>query len=349
MTDPTTYADAGVDIEKANLLVRTIGQITRRTNRPGVMSEIGGFAGLFSLERHIAEMQHPVLVSSTDGVGTKLKIAFLLDRHDTIGIDLVAMCVNDILVQGARPLFLLDYLAMGKIDAARIEAILTGLAEGCKQGRCALIGGETAEMPGFYPHGEYDLAGFVVGIVDNPKIIDGTCIRVGHKLIGIASSGLHSNGFSLVRKICFDVLKLKVEDHVPDFGRSLGEELITPTRIYTDLVQGLLKDLPIHGLAHITGGGIVDNIVRIIPQGLRLLIRRGSWEVPPVFSFLQQAGNVPEAEMLRTFNNGIGMVAVVPEASATEVLERLAALKEKAFLIGEVLDSGEAGPRILWA
>ncbi|MCU0539257.1 MAG: phosphoribosylformylglycinamidine cyclo-ligase [Desulfobacterales bacterium] len=349
MTDPITYADAGVDIDKANSLVRAIGQITRQTNRPGVMSEIGGFAGLFSLERHIAGMQHPVLVSSTDGVGTKLKIAFLLDRHDTIGIDLVAMCVNDILVQGARPLFLLDYLAMGRIESDRVEAILTGIAEGCKQARCALIGGETAEMPGFYAPGEYDLAGFVIGIVDNAKIIDGTSIRVGHKLIGIASSGLHSNGFSLVRKICFELLKMKVEDHVPDFGRSLGEELITPTRIYTDLVQGLLKDLPIHGLAHITGGGIVDNIVRIIPQGLRLLIRRGGWEVPPVFTFLQQAGNVPEAEMLRTFNNGIGMVAVVPEAAATEVLERLAALKEKAYLIGEVLDPGEAGGRIVWA
>jgi phosphoribosylformylglycinamidine cyclo-ligase len=349
MTKPITYADAGVDIEKANTLVRTIGQITRRTNRPGVMSEIGGFAGLFSLERHIADMQHPVLVSSTDGVGTKLKIAFLLDKHDTIGIDLVAMCVNDILVQAARPLFLLDYLAMGKIDSARVEAIVTGVAEGCKQARCALIGGETAEMPGFYPPGEYDIAGFVVGIVDNSRIIDGTSIRVGHKLIGIASSGLHSNGFSLVRKICFEVLKMKVGDHVPDFGRSLGEELLTPTRIYTDLVQGLLKELPIHGLAHITGGGIVDNIVRIIPQGLRLLIRRGSWEVPPVFTFLQQAGHIPEAEMLRTFNTGIGMVAVVPEAAATEVLERLAATKEKAFLIGEVLDHGESGERILWA
>jgi phosphoribosylformylglycinamidine cyclo-ligase len=259
------------------------------------------------------------------------------------------MCVNDILVQAARPLFLLDYLAMGKIDSARVEAVVTGIAEGCKQARCALIGGETAEMPGFYPPGEYDLAGFVVGIVDNAKIIDGTSIRVGHKLIGIASSGLHSNGFSLVRKICFEMLKMKVGDHVPDFGRSLGEELLTPTRIYTDMVQGLLKELPIHGLAHITGGGIVDNIVRIIPQGFRLLIRRGSWEVPPVFNFLQQAGHIPEAEMLRTFNNGIGMVAVVPEAAATEVLERLAANKEKAFVIGEVLDHRDAGERIVWA
>jgi phosphoribosylformylglycinamidine cyclo-ligase len=279
-------------------------------------------------------MQHPVLVSSTDGVGTKLKIAFLMDKHDTIGIDLVAMCVNDILVQGARPLFLLDYLAVGRLEIARAEAIITGVAEGCKQAKCALIGGETAEMPGFYPPGEYDLAGFVVGIVDNSKIIDGTSIRVGHRLIGIASSGLHSNGFSLVRKVCFDVLKLTVDSHVPDLGKSLGQELITPTRIYTDTVQGLLKDLPIHGLAHITGGGLVDNIVRIIPPGFSVRIRKDSWEVPPVFSFLKQAGNIPDEEMLRTFNNGIGMVAVVPENAASEVLERLAAMNEKAFLRG---------------
>ena len=349
MTDPITYADAGVDIEKANTLVSAISRITKQTNRPGVMSEIGGFAGLFSIERHTAEMQHPVLVSSTDGVGTKLKIAFLMDTHDTIGIDLVAMCVNDILVQGAKPLFLLDYLAVGKLDNARAEAIITGVAEGCKQAKCALIGGETAEMPGFYPPGEYDLAGFVVGIVDNGKIIDGTSIRVGHRLIGIASSGLHSNGFSLVRKVCFDVLKLTVDSYVPDLGKTLGQELITPTRIYTDTVQGLLKDLPIHGLAHITGGGLVDNIVRIIPQGFSVQIRKGSWEVPPVFSFLKQAGNITDEEMLRTFNNGIGMVAVVPENVASEVIERLAAMNEKAFLIGDILDRGAAGERLVWA
>jgi len=349
MTDPITYADAGVDIEKANTLVSAISRITKQTNRPGVMSEIGGFAGLFSIARHTTEMQHPVLVSSTDGVGTKLKIAFMLDKHDTIGIDLVAMCVNDILVQGAKPLFLLDYLAVGKLESARAEAIITGVAEGCKQAKCALIGGETAEMPGFYPPGEYDLAGFVVGIVDNSKIIDGTSIRVGHRLIGIASSGLHSNGFSLVRKVCFDVLKLTVDSYVPDLGKTVGQELITPTRIYTDTVQGLLKDLPIHGLAHITGGGLVDNIVRIIPQGFSVQIRKGSWEVPPVFRFLKQAGNISAEEMLRTFNNGIGMVAVVPENAASEVIERLAAMNEKAFLIGEILDRGAVGERLVWA
>jgi len=257
--------------------------------------------------------------------------------------------VNDILVQGAKPLFLLDYIAAGKIDSGQVEAVITGIAEGCKQAKCALIGGETAEMPGMYAPGEYDLAGFVVGIVDNSSIIDGTAIRVGHQLIGIASSGLHSNGFSLVRKICFDVLKLKVDAYIPELGKPLGEELITPTRIYTDTVQGLLKELPIHGLAHITGGGIVDNIVRIIPQAFSVLIRRGSWKVPPVFSFLQAAGKVPEADMLRTFNNGIGLVAVVPQQAASEVLDRLGAMKEQAWLLGEIIECKDPARRLVWA
>jgi phosphoribosylformylglycinamidine cyclo-ligase len=348
MTDGTTYADAGVDIEKANTLVSAISRITKQTSRMGVISEIGGFAGLFSIQRLVADMQHPVLVSSTDGVGTKLKIAFMLDKHDTIGIDLVAMCVNDILVQGAKPLFLLDYLAVGKLDSARAEAIITGVAEGCKQAKCALIGGETAEMPGMYQDGEYDLAGFVVGIVDNAKIIDGTSIRAGHQLVGIASSGLHSNGFSLVRHICFDLLKLKIDSRVPELGKTLGEELITPTRIYTETVQALLKDLPVHGLAHITGGGIVDNIVRVVPQGLGLLIRKGSWDIPPVFTFLQNAGRVPEIEMLRTFNTGIGMVALVPPTAVSEVLERLAGMHEKAFVIGEVVERKDGADRLVW-
>jgi phosphoribosylformylglycinamidine cyclo-ligase len=348
MANPITYADSGVDIDKANMLVSAISRITKQTKRPGVIGDIGGFAGLFSMERVIADMQHPVLVSSTDGVGTKLKIAFMLDKHDTIGIDLVAMCVNDILVQGAKPLFMLDYLAMGRLDNQRVEAILSGIAEGCKQAKCALIGGETAEMPGMYHGDEYDLAGFVVGIVDNSQIIDGTAIRLGHRLIGIGSSGLHSNGYSLVRKICFDHLKLKLDAYIPELGRSLGEELIAPTRIYTDTVQGLLRDLPIHGLAHITGGGIVDNIVRIIPQAFSVLIRKDSWKIPPIFGFLQQAGNVPELEMLRTFNNGIGMIAVVPESSAPEVIERLTAMNERAFLIGEIIERREAGERLVW-
>jgi len=348
MTNPISYADAGVDIEKANTLVSAISRITKQTKRPGVIGDIGGFAGLFSMERVIADMQHPVLVSSTDGVGTKLKIAFMLDKHDTIGIDLVAMCVNDILVQGAKPLFLLDYLAMGRLDNRRVEAILSGIAEGCKQAKCALIGGETAEMPGMYHPDEYDLAGFVVGVVDNSQIIDGTAIRLGHRLIGIGSSGLHSNGYSLVRKICFDHLKLTLDAYVPELGKSLGEELIIPTRIYTDTVQGLLRDLPIHGLAHVTGGGMVDNIVRIIPQAFSVLIRKDSWKIPPIFSFLQQAGNVSDLEMLRTFNNGIGMIAVVPESVAPEVIERLTAMNEPAFLIGEIIERREGSERLAW-
>ncbi len=348
MTNPISYADAGVDIEKANTLVSAISRITKQTKRPGVIGDIGGFAGLFSMERVIADMRHPVLVSSTDGVGTKLKIAFMLDKHDTIGIDLVAMCVNDILVQGAKPLFLLDYLAMGHLDNQRVEAILSGIAEGCKQAKCSLIGGETAEMPGMYQPDEYDLAGFVVGVVDNSQIIDGTAIRHGHRLIGIGSSGLHSNGYSLVRKICFDHLKLKLDAYVPELGKALGEELILPTRIYADTVQGLLRDLPIHGLAHITGGGIVDNIVRIIPQAFSVLIRKGSWRIPPIFAFLQQAGNVSDLEMLRTFNNGIGMIAVVPESAAPEVIERLTAMNEPAFLIGEIIERRVAGERLVW-
>ncbi len=346
MSDSITYADAGVDIDKANKLVCTISEIARQTSRSGVIGDIGGFGGLFSL--NLVNIERPVLVSSTDGVGTKLKIAFLLDKHDTIGIDLVAMCVNDIVVQGARPLFFLDYISIGKLDSRRVAEIIGGIGEGCKQAKCALLGGETAEMPGFYQGNEYDLAGFSVGIVDNSKIIDGTNIRVGHKLIGIASSGLHSNGYSLVRKICFEVLKLKVDDYVAEFGRTLGEELLTPTRIYSETILSVLKDLPIHALAHITGGGIADNIVRVVPKACNILIREGSWEVPPIFSFLRQAGKISENEMRRAFNNGIGMIAVVPAAAAVDVMQRLKALNEKAFLIGEILECKDTKERIVW-
>ncbi|MGA6927157.1 MAG: phosphoribosylformylglycinamidine cyclo-ligase [Desulfosarcina sp.] len=334
MNRKLTYADAGVDIDKADHLVETIKRIAKKTRRTGVMGEIGGFGGLFSL--NTSNMSSPVLVSSTDGVGTKLKIAFLMDRHDTVGIDLVAMCVNDIAVQGARPLFFLDYLATGKIDTRTVTDIISGVGEGCRQADCALIGGETAEMPGFYRDNEYDLAGFAVGLVDNSKIVDGSEIRPGHQLIGIASSGLHSNGYSLVRKICFDVLGLKVDSHVPELGRTLGEELIVPTRIYSETIQHLVRDLPIQGLAHITGGGMMDNIVRIIPQPCGIAIKKGSWEIPPIFPFLQAAGNVDDMEMMRTFNNGVGLVAVVPENNAQEVLNRLTGSGEKAWAIGEV-------------
>jgi phosphoribosylformylglycinamidine cyclo-ligase len=346
MKESFTYADAGVDIDKANKLVDTIGEIAKQTFRTGVISDIGGFGGLFSL--NLANLDRPVLVSSTDGVGTKLKIASMLDKHDTVGIDLVAMCVNDIIVQGAKPLFFLDYLSMGKIDNQRVANIIKGIADGCKQAQCPLLGGETAEMPGFYETGEYDMAGFSVGIVDNSNIIDGTEIRVGHKLIGIASSGLHSNGYSLVRKICFEVLNLKIDESIPELGKTIGEELLTPTKIYAATVKGLLKDLPIHGIAHITGGGISDNLVRVVPQACSILIRKESWDVPPIFSFLQQAGNISEKEMARAFNMGLGMIIIVPDNAVLDVLQRIEAMNDHAFVIGEIRDCRETDKRLIW-
>ncbi|MBW2738380.1 MAG: phosphoribosylformylglycinamidine cyclo-ligase [Deltaproteobacteria bacterium] len=346
MTDFLTYADAGVDIDKANALVNKIKEIAKQTPRTGVIGEIGGFGGLFSL--NIAGMEKPVLVSSTDGVGTKLKIAFMMGKHDTVGIDLVAMCVNDIVVQGAKSLFFLDYLSTGKLKTDTVTEIIKGVAEGCRQAVCALIGGETAEMPGFYKDNEYDLAGFAVGIVDKSKIIEGSEVRAGNKLIGIASSGLHSNGYSLVRKICFDILKLKIDSYVPELGKTLGEELIIPTKIYSDTIYRINRDVPILGLAHITGGGIGDNILRIIPKYCNVVIRKGSWDIPPVFPFLQRAGNISEKEMLRTFNNGIGMIAVLPEEVAQDVLERLSAMGEKSYIIGEIVERKNSDSRIEW-
>ncbi len=347
MDKPLTYADAGVDIDKADRLVQSIKHIAKRTRVPGVMGEIGGFGGLFSL--NVANMEQPVLVSSTDGVGTKLKIAFMMDKHDTVGIDLVAMCVNDIAVQGAKPLFFLDYLATGKIRSETVKDIIQGVGQGCQLAKCALIGGETAEMPGFYSENEYDVAGFAVGIVDNSKIVDGSEIRVGHQIIGVASNGLHSNGYSLVRKICFDLLKLEIDAHIPDLGRTIGEELLAPTRIYAEPIQHLIRGLPVRGLAHITGGGISDNTMRIIPQACGIVFKRDSWEVPPIFSYLQEAGKIEEQEMMRVFNNGIGLVAVVPEKSAQDVLARFSAMDEKAYVIGEIVErSTNDDERIQW-
>jgi len=344
----STYAAAGVNIEKANEFVDAVKKIASQTPRTGVMGEIGGFGGLYSLKT--GDYQNPVLVSSTDGVGTKLKIAFMMDKHDTVGIDLVAMCVNDVVVQGAKPLFFLDYLAMGSLDVNVGKQIVEGIAEGCRQAQCALIAGETAEMPGIYRENEYDLAGFAVGVVDNDRIIDGSEIRGGHKLVGFASSGLHSNGYSLVRKICFDTLNLKIDDYVPELGKTLGEELLTPTRIYTETLLRLLKDLPIHALAHITGGGIAENLLRVIPSACSLVLYKDSWEVPPVFKFLQDAGRVDDDEMLQTFNNGLGMVAVVPAKAAQEVVDRLAAMNEKAWIVGEVVQRRKSDKeRFRWA
>jgi phosphoribosylformylglycinamidine cyclo-ligase len=346
MSKSLTYADAGVDIDKANDFVSMIKNIVKKTPRTGVMGDIGGFGGLFSLNAGMYE--RPVLVSSTDGVGTKLKIAFMMDKHDTVGIDLVAMCVNDIAVQGAKPLFFLDYLAIGKLETKKAVDIVNGIADGCCQANCALIGGETAEMPDMYAPGEYDLAGFTVGIVDNDKIVDGSEISVGHSLVGIGSSGLHSNGFSLVRKICFEVLKMKIDDYVPEFGKTLGEELLTPTRIYSETVRNLIRDIHVNGLAHITGGGIADNIVRVIPDACDVAIHPKSWEIPPVFQFLKQAGNISDEEMFRTFNNGIGMIAVVPEKAVDEIFLRLKAMDEKCYLIGEVIERKQNKSRIQW-
>lgn len=346
MAKSLTYADAGVDIDKANDLVGIIKNIAKQTPRSGVMGEIGGFGGLFSL--NLTNLERPVLVSSTDGVGTKLKIAFMMDKHDTVGIDLVAMCVNDIAVQGAKPLFFLDYLSMGKLETELATDIIKGVAEGCRQAACALIGGETAEMPGFYKQNEYDLSGFAVGIVDNSKIVDGSEIHVGNKLIGIASSGLHSNGYSLARKICFDILKLKIGAYVPELGQTIGEELLTPTKIYSQTIHHIIRELPVLGFAHITGGGIEDNILRIIPKACNVVLQKESWDVPPVFNFLQQAGNISDKEMMRTFNNGIGLIAVVSERFAQEILERLNAMNEKGFVIGEVVERKNSGERIKW-
>ena len=328
------YAEAGVDIDAGNKLVDLLKPIVSKTFKPGVITEIGGFAGLFSL--NVQHVKNPVLVSSTDGVGTKLKIAFMLDKHDTVGIDLVAMCVNDIMVQGATPLFFLDYISMSKLDVNKAVDIVKGIALGCREANCSLIGGETAELPGFYAEGEYDLAGFVVGLTDNEDILDGSEIAVGYQLIGIGSSGLHSNGYSLVRKIFFEGLKMSVNDYVEDFGRTLGEELLEPTRIYANTIKNLRRDFKIYGISHITGGGLIDNPPRILPKACKAVIKKSSWTPQPIFSYLQKAGRVSDREMLRTFNNGLGLVLVVSEEQTNEVLLRLEAMGEAAYHIGFV-------------
>jgi len=347
MEDSLTYKDAGVDIDKGNLFVETIKKITSEAPRSGVLAGIGGFSGLYSLD--VNRYENPVLVTSTDGVGTKLMVAWMMNKHDTIGIDLVAMCVNDIAVQGAKPLFFLDYLSMGRLELETAEAIIRGIVEGCKEAKCALIGGETAEMPGLYDEGEYDLAGFVVGIVDNSSIVDGSEIAVGHKLIGIASSGLHSNGYSLARKICFERLKLKIDSRIDILGRTIGEELLEPTKIYTEVIHHVLRDFPIHGIAHITGGGIVENLPRILPASSVAVIQKGSWEVPPIFTFLEEAGKLSKGEMMRTFNNGIGIILVVPDKVTEAIVDFLKAMGEKAYVIGTIVERETASNQIAWA
>ena len=333
------YTQSGVDIDKANDFVDRIKPIVSATFKRGVLTGIGGYGGLFALggSRYV----DPVLVSSTDGVGTKLKVAVMCNKHDTIGIDLVAMCVNDIVVSGARPLFFLDYFAVGSLDVDQATDVITGIAKGCSLAQCSLIGGETAEMPGHYAKGDYDLAGFAVGIQERKDIIDGSEIKVGDKIIGLASSGIHSNGYSLVRKICFDELGLSVNDSIPELGCTLGEELLKPTRIYTESVLSVIKKFKVRGLAHITGGGFIDNIPRVLPGGCKAVIDRSSWPRPAVFDFLQKKGKVTGREMCRTFNCGIGMVVVVDEAMVDDVMLQFSACGETPYLIGEIAMKGK--------
>jgi len=330
----STYKDAGVNIDTANEFVDRIKPIIKTTARKEVVSGIGGFGGLFRFDT--AKMKNPILVSSTDGVGTKLKIAQLMNKHDTIGIDLVAMSVNDVVVQGAEPLFFLDYLATGKIEVEKSVSIVEGIVNGCKQAGCTLLGGETAEMPGFYQPGEYDLAGFCVGVVEQEKLIDGSTISINDRIIGLASSGLHSNGFSLARNVLLEKGKLSMNDTVPELSQSVGLALLEPTRIYVKSLLKIFKNFNIKGLVHITGGGFYDNIPRIIPDVCRAVITRNTWEIPPIFSVIQDIGNVEDKEMFRVFNMGIGMMMIVSEKECQEIIERLNVLGEKAYLIGVI-------------
>lgn len=332
---PLTYADAGVDIEAGNRAVSLIRQAVKSTFRPEVLTDIGGFGGLFSL--NTSRYRQPVLVSGTDGVGTKLKVAMLMNKHDTIGIDAVAMCANDILTQGAEPLFFLDYLAVGKLVPEKVASIVSGVAEGCRLAGCALIGGETAEMPGLYGEEEYDLAGFIVGIVDKNNIIDGKTIQPGDILIGLPSSGLHSNGYSLARKALFERAGYTVDTYLEELGRTVGEELLEPTRIYVQTILPLLKQFKIKGLAHITGGGIIDNIPRMLPDGLGAEIQKNSWNIHPIFELIKEIAAAGDTEMLRTFNMGIGMVTAVSPLDADGIIKWLAEKGEKAFCIGRVI------------
>jgi phosphoribosylformylglycinamidine cyclo-ligase len=337
---PLSYKKAGVDITAAEQLIRRIGPIARRTARPGLLAGVGGFSGLFELSTR--RYRNPVLVASTDGVGTKLRIAAMMGVHDTIGIDLVAMGVNDILTQGAEPLFFLDYFATGKLQPAVALEVIRGIARGCQMAHCTLIGGETAEMPSFYAGGEYDLAGFAVGVVEKQRIPRPRSIAVGDVLVGLPSSGLHSNGYSLARKVLLDTKKLSLRKRVPELARPLGEALLEPTIIYTDTIGVLFKRRLIKGAAHITGGGIPGNLPRIFPPGRRARIRRGSWPVHPIFGLIQRCGNVSTSEMEHTFNSGLGMIAVVGKDRLDVCARLLERRGERFSVIGEI-EKGETG------
>ncbi|KPJ57162.1 MAG: phosphoribosylaminoimidazole synthetase [Deltaproteobacteria bacterium DG_8] len=346
MKKSLTYKDAGVNIDTTNRLIERIKSIAKTSFRSEVLTDIGGFSGLFSLNTE--KYKKPILTASTDGVGTKLKIAFMTNIHDTVGIDLVAMCVNDILAQGAEPLFLLDYLSTSKVESKTVEAVISGISRGCQEAGCALIGGEIAEMPSFYKEGEYDLAGFVVGVVDQDKIIDGSEIKIGDKVVGIASSGLHSNGYSLVRKIVFEQLHLDPNKKMEEIGRKLGEELLEPTKIYVKPILNITSEIHLHGISHITGGGLVENIPRILPNGCQAVIHKGSWEIPPIFTFIQNKGNISEAEMLRTFNNGIGMALIISDEEAEDIISRLQNIQMQSYIIGEVVKRKEGEEGIIF-
>ena len=337
------YKEAGVDIQAGNAFVSRIKSLVASTYTKGVVNDIGGFGGLF--KPSMSMFNDPVLVASTDGVGTKLKLAFLFDRHDTVGIDLVAMSVNDIIVQGAKPLFFLDYFATGKLDIDKAEAVIKGIVAGCKEAQCALIGGETAEMPDFYAEGEYDLSGFCVGMVDNDKVVDGSSIGVGDLIIGLGSSGVHSNGYSLVRKL-YAQSGLAPDDTFPGTDRTVAEVLLTPTRIYVEAVRNVMRDWEIHGMVHVTGGGFYDNIVRVLPKGVTAQIRFGSWKIPPVFDWLRSEGALSWEEMLQIFNTGIGYIMVVKKDVVVDVVHRLGALKQDAWVIGEIVERADGEEQV---
>lgn len=332
-----SYEKAGVNLEAGYEVVRRIKAHVASTSRPGVMGNIGSFGGMFDLSS--LNIKEPVLVSGTDGVGTKLKLAFAMDKHDTIGIDAVAMCVNDVLAQGAEPLFFLDYVAVGHNEPAKIEAIVAGVAEGCRQAGCALVGGETAEMPGMYTDGEYDIAGYTTGVVEKSKLIDGSKVKSGDVLVGIASTGVHSNGFSLVRKV-FSDNELDLHKVYPelDAEKPLGEVALTPTRIYVKQVLDVIRNCDVHGVAHITGGGFDENIPRILHEGQGIEIREGSWEILPIFRFLEKYGRIAHREMFNIFNMGIGMVLALDASEADKAIEILASHGEKAAVIGRITD-----------
>lgn len=331
----SAYKQAGVDIEAGYEAVERMKKHVKRTMRPEVLGGLGSFGAMFDLT-NFKHLENPVLVSGTDGVGTKLMLAFMLDKHDTIGIDAVAMCVNDIVVQGAEPLYFLDYIACGKADPAKIEEIVKGIADGCEQAGCALIGGETAEMPGLYSTDEYDLAGFSVGIVDKPKLVTGATISEGDIIVGITSNGLHSNGFSLVRKVLLEDAKLNLNEVYGSLNKTLGEELLTPTRIYVKPIVEIMKKHEVKGLSHITGGGFYENIPRALPSGLKADIDFGSWPIPAIFDLVKETGEISYKDMFSTFNMGIGMVLILPESQVVETIKDLEKLGEKAYILGRV-------------